>query len=86
MNDLNEHMESCHNCQDHPQEPCSAVQLLSTSFSSTISAMEIFFANYCNDDGGIQVPDCRGCEHNLYAKGCMHSENPMNKMLLEVGK
>ena len=52
----------------------------------TISLMEIFFAAYCNEDGGTQIPDCRSCEHNIYSKGCTHPELPLNKTEREVGQ
>lgn len=55
-----------------------------TAITETVSLMEIFFAAFCNAEGGTQIPDCRGCEHNEYKCGCTHAENPANKMLRAV--
>jgi len=49
-----------------------------------ISAMEIFFSVYCNEDGGTQVPNCAGCEFKERGPGCKNPDNPLNVMEREV--
>jgi hypothetical protein len=43
---------------------------------ATVALMEVFFEHYCESPGG--TPDCRNCEWNIFKRGCVNPENPIN--------